>query len=507
MRSVKFRDVLWAVARKAGFSPESGNFITNQALPVAEYINDWVARLYTQEDWPEWTKVNEFIPNPTTHIVRYSSGPPPSPVAPDIQFPGSYNIYRVFDVYLLDPKTTRAPISTKYTLREDGIHCGFEHGQHVWIKYIEPAPEFTAVLWRADNTYKIGETVYSPETGECYVSLINNNRGNDPTPSTVPGSPPPSILIEEIQLLEGAQPGVPAQDEIVDLFTDYAAPTNGTTIPDPIPIGNALSLTLIDTAGAVLASHTQTQAGTTSIVAMLTALKADFDGDALPGFTFTVDTPTKKLRVRSSTTEFLIAKWNYIFDSGSTFSPLSFVQVQPFSAGSASVDITPQKLKITIGQNQFYPGALYTLSVIDETGTRHEESYQSGVFDDRLAILNGLSAAIGASTDSVVNNIQSSIETVEPSLTLSLIRVLGVDVTLAPPVTQFWKVIPFPEALFNPVVRGAGADLLAEWGQNATATGEEGKVQSETTNASGDFETTRVGPLTTQQRPLSRYKL
>src|SRR5215475_3640571 len=173
MRTVKFQKVLWTVARKAGFSPESGNFLTNQAIPIGNYINDWVSRLYSQEDWPEWTKIVETTPD-INHIVPYHL---PAIIG---QLATPVDIGRVISVYLVDPKTTNAPVGTDYTLNDVGIHCGFDHGQTVWVEYIAPPPEFTAEVWDSNFAYSRGDTVYSSRSGECYISKVNGNLGHDP---------------------------------------------------------------------------------------------------------------------------------------------------------------------------------------------------------------------------------------------------------------------------------------------------------------------------------------
>lgn len=500
METVPFRDVLWSVARKAGYSPESGNFITNQAIPIGEYINDWVDRLYAQEDWPQWTKVVEVAP--VDHIVPYefilgrADAPAPST--------SSFRLHRVVTVYLIDPKTTRSPVTTHFTLREDGVHCGYEHGTNVWIKYIEPSPTFTAVPWRGDFTYRKNDAVYSGTTGECYRSAINSNRGHDPAANQPPI--PPELTIDETQPFTPTEPGIPPQTQIVDCQVAYAAIDSTVPIPDPIPNGYSFTLGLFDTSGGSLAAHSQIQGGTTSTADLLAALKVMFDADSLPGFTFTV-LAGNKFRIESTTTEFVINVWRYFTPTTEPWAELKFIQIQPFSAGISGADGTPQKVKITIGDNAFIPGATYSLTIIDLDGIGHVVEYVSNSFDNRNQILNGLMAAVGASDVPVVASIGTSIDTAEQSATLTLMRVLGVSGEAQPPASQFWQLVPFPESLFNPVVRGATAALLGEWGETDKQGVEEQKVPMETNINRGDFETTPNPQLTTQQRVASRYKV
>ena len=499
IHTTRFRDVLWTVARKAGYSPESGNFITNQAIPIGEYINDWVGRLYAQEDWPEWTKIVKAVPDPTTHIVPYFDTIATNGAGSDIR----YTIGRVITVYLVDPETNRAPITTRFALQEDGIHCGYEHGTFVWIKYIEPPPTFTAVVWQAQATYSKNDVVYWPNTGECYTSKVNNNIGNDPTTNT---EPPPDLTMEDTQDLVPADTGVAAQSQIIDCYVTAADGSVEHAITDPMPISDQFTMGIYDLNDNVLGAHTQTQSGTSTIEDLLDALKVQFDGDAISGFTFTVVAPNK-FRIASTTTEFVVKFWNYLVGSAEPFFPLRFIQVQPLSAGSASTDTVPRQVKLTIGDNAFFPGATYSIDITDIDGHVHTVDYDSNVYDNRVQILNGLMQAIGASADPSIFNIGTSLDTSEPSGTLSMFRALGVYGRVRPPDSQYWKLVPFPEALFLPVVRGASADLMGEWGQTDKMSVEEAKVPGETEVSRGDFETTTLGSLTTQQKPYSRYKL
>src|SRR6266581_4634430 len=179
MRTVNFRDgVLHAVAYKLGLDPDQSNFLTNQAIPIGSYIDEWVRRIYDGRDWPEWTVTHKFAPT-TDHIVPWDA------IAIDLVIPPSVvgtlvQLGRILKVFLIDPTTTDAPIDTPFAILDDGIHVGYEYGQYVWIRYIAPPPKFTAIQWLVSSTYAKDDTVYSYTTGECYKSKVNNNIGHDP---------------------------------------------------------------------------------------------------------------------------------------------------------------------------------------------------------------------------------------------------------------------------------------------------------------------------------------
>lgn len=174
-RSVNFRDnVLWPLAYALGLDP-TVEFLNDQAAALTNYINNWVRKSWDSTDWPEWTDIQPFTPD-SNHLVPYvytPSGQPPTTIS------------RVFKVYLLDPHVSQGAYDTPFRLLDDGIHCGFEHGTTVWIRFIVSPPIYSSDEWNPSTTYNLGQRTYSPVTGESYISLVTNNQGNDP--STSPG--------------------------------------------------------------------------------------------------------------------------------------------------------------------------------------------------------------------------------------------------------------------------------------------------------------------------------
>jgi hypothetical protein len=129
-----------------------------------------VRRTWDTQDFPEWTTIKEFAPN-VEHQVPYNTfSVDPFPVV----------LSRPLKVYLVDPRFTPYPIDTPFREWDQGLHVGFEHGATVWIKYLGPAPRFTSIPWDSSAVYDKGDLAYSPDTGECYKSLVNGNIGIDP---------------------------------------------------------------------------------------------------------------------------------------------------------------------------------------------------------------------------------------------------------------------------------------------------------------------------------------
>src|SRR5438105_10697590 len=181
-RSLNFRDyVLNPIAYKIGLDPRT-NFEDSQARAIGTYVNEYVRKTWFTNDWPEWTFFVAAIPD-ASHVVPYDYAPAPTDVPSLV--PNTATIGRVLSVNIMDPRTTNVPVETTFTERENGVHCGYDHGAYVWIEYMPPPPVFTAELWDAARTYNRGEAIYAPVTGECYASLLDGNVNNDPldTPS------------------------------------------------------------------------------------------------------------------------------------------------------------------------------------------------------------------------------------------------------------------------------------------------------------------------------------
>ena len=138
-RAVNFKDrILWALAYKLGADPKK-ELLLDQASALVSYINAWVRKSWDSVDWPEWTLIQPFNPNATTHLVALSY--------PITGYPITQQITRIFKVYLSDPNLYAGPIETPFFLRAGNVHCGFEHGATVYIKLILQPPQFTAEQW------------------------------------------------------------------------------------------------------------------------------------------------------------------------------------------------------------------------------------------------------------------------------------------------------------------------------------------------------------------------
>src|SRR6266542_3976060 len=117
MRTAKFRDVLWGVAYKIGLDP-AVELLDDQADALASYINEELRDQWDSADFPEWTKIQKVAVDSVTHTIPYEIAPIQVAPVP------TETIGRVFNVYLIDPRTTDVPVDTPFKLRDDGIYVG-----------------------------------------------------------------------------------------------------------------------------------------------------------------------------------------------------------------------------------------------------------------------------------------------------------------------------------------------------------------------------------------------
>lgn len=505
VRTLPFREVLHGVAYKFSLDPEQSNFLTNQAIPIGTYIDEWVRRLYDSRDWPEWTITGKFAP--ASHVVTWDA----------LQIGAtthSVKIGRVLKVFLIDPSTTDAPVDTAFTLTDAGIHCGYQHGTHVWIRYMMPPPKFTAVQWDTGTTYQLDDVAYSYTTGEVYRSKANSNIGHDPVsnfsvpPNPIIGHPPslPPPIVDVTQEFIPDNPGIAERPETMTVyFTNLIMPPDPV---DPPPSGAIYKIYIEDSAHNPLGNSFVTADGIvtindiidTSVTQLLAAL----------GGTFTVTgNHTDKTVLISDASEFMNssgAATSYKDTSGIDH-PLR-VKVEAFIPAFAAASGQPQISQITITDETTYHGATYELLVTDSAGVDHSVEYVSQIYDDSAQILQGIILAVetAALTDTFWAAVQLSFDPTGITLDVSVKDHVSVMLRPAPIGSGWWELVPFPKAIADAVMRGATADLNREWGQDSKADGQEQVVPQEAEIAAGDFTTMPSPPLTGQQAALSRYR-
>jgi hypothetical protein len=496
MRTANYRDdVLWAIARKDGLDPETA-LLADQADTYASFINSWVRRLWDTVDFPEWTEIESRKPD-ANHIVDLDVAfsntlEPPKPIG------------RVLKVYPIDPRPNSFAPYLSFRLTSAGLYVGTEHGAVVWIKFMQRAPEYTAKPWDGGTTYRMGQVVYSPITGECYQSVIGNNLGHDP--AEVVGPVP--LTVETTQKFFPSSKPTTATSEKWAVTIDLSA-------VNPAGANIVTYIELLDKDGGKHTFSATTPANTT-VDALLDALIAAATGSSDPwitALTVTKDTPAAQLLFELGSASFSVSKAQITqaVPAGSTPKTILLVKerLQQYTIAQAPTSGTAQSTQVNLNPGEQNPGAAWSIQITDPDGSTHVATYQSLPEDGPTEIINGLLAALNPTppnecfSDLVVTPDYDSyfLTIVSPEYLL-----LSAIVMPPTPATK-WKWVPFPFMLVEQVVNGAYSDSLREQGQTDKAGVETQVTEKLQTTKAQDVVAPPVDPLTSQPPPASRYRI
>jgi len=492
VQSANFRDeVVFALANKMGLDP-TVDLSTDLAQAYVSFINAWVRRLYPNFDWPEWTLTEQRTPD-LSHYVAFAQ-------------PDKAVIGRVLKVYLADPATVNAVLDIPFKLHARGVHCGFEHGSSVWIKFIQAAPQYTASPWNAATNYRKGELTYLPAAGECFKSRVNNNVGHNPADPSFSGHPPPAeptpspLATEITQEAIGDDPGVAAKNK--QMTVDLAVLGGTVTIPDPPPIGTSFNIKVTPAGGSSVAK-TRNGDGSSSLEDLATGLAGDLSAD--PGLAaFTITSFGTTITFEAANDFELFASYG---PGGGVSYPMVTTQQQAYTAAVAASPGQPQVTKVSVSDDQVNRDTEFTVTLIDALGTEHPFSYTANVNDSALQVLNGIAASLASAgaTDPVLATVSASIDTALNTIAFSSPKAAAVDASFLPVASAYWEWVPFPLELVDPVVRGAYSDALREDGQHDKAQAEEQAAMAEVNFKRNAILAAPYDLMTDQARAAARY--
>lgn len=116
---------------------------------------------------------------------------------------GKTPIGEVAQISRSNPRTNpRFPGIIDFLLDNRGILPAPLSGVQVWVLFRMRPPQFTTEAYDNEATYDAGDVVYQPETtGECYMSLVDDNTGNTPedSPTDWERQPMPEIFEEAVK--------------------------------------------------------------------------------------------------------------------------------------------------------------------------------------------------------------------------------------------------------------------------------------------------------------------
>jgi hypothetical protein len=159
-RTVTFKSVLHGVQYRLGGSPE--DLGTGTAQAIGEYIQSAYKYAWKHYEWPDVCRVEQFTTD-ANGMIGWDGV---------IETP--------FVVTTRDPRTDANPNRVQFTIHREGFYlpAAYKDAQ-VWVTYRPICPTFSAAEYDAATAYVVGDAVYWPETGHCYVS-IQAGTGHDP---------------------------------------------------------------------------------------------------------------------------------------------------------------------------------------------------------------------------------------------------------------------------------------------------------------------------------------
>jgi len=472
---------------QAGLDPAKDRTGADTAALVSS-INKWVRKLANEEDFPEWTTIEARTPD-VNHVV-------PLNATGFSGAPGLSQMDRLLRVYLLDPRITDGPLDIPFRRLSNGVWVGFEHGAQVWMKFMLPVPQFTSTPWNVQNTYSVGDLVYSKRAGEVFKSRVNGNIGHDPSLAFTHQPLPPVVT----QTAENNNPGLAAQTKIIDLYFT----TNSDVIPPDVPPDlSQFYCPILNPDSSLLTSATVLADGVTNLSDIITNMRNTLAADPfLSTFIITADPANKKIRFENASDFYLIRPLGssapFYVPNGGPIYYLTTIQVQSFLPVVSGAAGAPQITQVTLATDDVVIGATYTLEVTDESNEIHSVDYTSENESD-LGILAGLTMAIDNSSDTFFQGVGRSILAGSPNvLSLTTQTPVGVRVTLNQDANPYWEKVPFPYALADQVVRGVYADWLKSEGQHTKGMAEEQLVPTEQQNRVGQELLPKPNVLTDQ---------
>jgi hypothetical protein len=507
MRTIPFRDVLWEVARRMGLDPIT-DLSTEHAMALGLYINSVVRQTWHAADWPEWTYTQARTPD-TRHMVNYDE---PAPVIPDVDS----RMGRVLKVYLNDPDLVQPPLEIAHRLNDVGVHCGFEHGTQVWIKFQPPPPAFTALAWDPSSTYRRGALVYSPLSGECYQSKSNGNQNHNPAGDQ--GGQPPPLTTALVQEYIPDSPGLPGTDQVTEVhvtLTDSQVEGSISFITvDPVP-HDPLTPPIIAQYNAVPGDNVDDVAD--GLVAALIALLP-------PGYTVErvtggeIPTPVGWLRISAPEMFLVMQAYASVPPSGAGIEAIehpvyfTIVAVQVYSPPIPFVPGQPQITNLKMTNSQALAGATYSLLFHDVNGVPHLLEYVNPERNAAVEVLQGIAFEVlrlagEEGEDPFWDGIVTLLDAVTLTLQFQIRNVFSLDATYTPAGSPWWLPIHFPLVLADHVIRGAKASAKDEEGQTDKAAADEQMAAAMAAGQVLTLQPPAFNALTDQARPVPRYRM
>jgi hypothetical protein len=167
MRSANYVwDLMVPLVQKMGITT-ANNLLVDLAQAYGVFINGAVKKLHDRFDFPDFVLLEQRTPD-ANHYIPWEQST-------------QKVIHRALKVYQRDPRVTIPQFEIPFHLDVNGVHCGYDHGTSVWLRFMEPAPQFSGSIWFSSLTYKIGDQLLDMNgDGNNYISLQNSNTNHQP---------------------------------------------------------------------------------------------------------------------------------------------------------------------------------------------------------------------------------------------------------------------------------------------------------------------------------------
>jgi len=168
MRNANFTwDLLIPMVQKMGITTDN-NLLVDLAKAYAAFVNSAVKKLHDRFDFPDFVLLEQRTPD-SNHYVAWEQ-------------PSLKIIHRALKVYQRDPRVTIPQFEIPFRTDATGVHVGYDHGTNIWLKYMEPAPQYPGSIWFSTITYNLGDRVLDANgDGNCYTAIQGSNTNHQPT--------------------------------------------------------------------------------------------------------------------------------------------------------------------------------------------------------------------------------------------------------------------------------------------------------------------------------------
>lgn len=206
MQTRRYVDLQNAVIRLKELDPNTAELSAAQLEVVAEHITQAMQEAWEFEAWPELTVVERrdvveeelldddgAVEDTLRYVQRRASG--------------YWPIGTCYSISARNPKASQNPGRLSFSVVMEGYAVGELAGTQVWVEYkLEPS-RFTAVPWKANESYSAGDLRFWSATGEVYECLADVEGGSGVTPGNLEYwdvCPVPRLFFDYVRLQAGA---------------------------------------------------------------------------------------------------------------------------------------------------------------------------------------------------------------------------------------------------------------------------------------------------------------